>query len=120
GVTLPQRAEIRDCLRVLSYPGTACKKRLCTVLSWNPLENNPVYDHDCENQKHSVCESFQQERAKGRFSHREDRSSSFIWCLPLFTFPRKWSILLRRIPRKRGFAAFLHSLLAVVSAVGIG
>jgi len=48
-VTLPQSAEIRDCLRVLSDSGILCQKRRRAILSWDTLEYQPVY---YDNQKH--------------------------------------------------------------------
>jgi len=119
-MALPQRAEIRHCLWVLSDPRTARKKRLRTALSRNPLENKPVYDNDKEDQNYRVYEPFQKKGAKGRFSHREDRRSSFYLVLASVHFLEHVLNPLRRIPRKRELRPFFASPLAVVPAVGIG
>src|SRR5467141_446443 len=100
-MALPQRAEISDCLWVLSYPGTARKKRLCTVLSRYPLENKPVYDHDCEDKHHSVCEPFQQKRAKGRFSHPRRATLIVYLVLALCSFPRNAVNPITQSPKKQ-------------------
>jgi hypothetical protein len=82
-VTMPQSTEPRFRQRVISYPRAACKKRLRAVLSRNPLEYQPVYNNDHEDQNYGVSESFQEKRAEARLSRpKEDRRSSFIWRLP--------------------------------------
>lgn len=73
-MALPKRAEIRDRLRVLSNPGTARKERLRTILTRNPLEDQPVYNNDQEYENYGVYESFQEKRAESRFSDREDHT----------------------------------------------
>src|SRR2546426_12582744 len=76
-MALPQRAEIRDCLGILSNPRIVCKKRGSATLSRDTLEYQPVYYDDKKYQYYCVYDPSEQ---KGSKSHsRTERSRAIIY-----------------------------------------